>query len=92
MIQVLLSGVLSSVIAAMVIAGFKLLSKTFAGHYKKLEENISRLELKIDYMEIKHEALILALHNYFHNGFYINYKKELERLANDYKFVSKAGE
>ncbi|MDP4172434.1 MAG: hypothetical protein Q8933_00580 [Bacteroidota bacterium] len=89
MIQIILSGIVSSVAAALIISGFKFLSKTISKNIKHLEDNICQLQLKIDYLEIKHEALVLALHNYFHNGFYVNYKNELERLSDDYNFLNK---
>ncbi|MGE5411469.1 MAG: hypothetical protein ACM3MI_10965 [Clostridiales bacterium] len=87
--DIIIGGIVSSVVAALIISGMKAISRAIKRMFRELEEEISQLKLKIDYMEIKHEALVLALHNYFHNGFYCSYKKEVERLSNDYKFINK---
>lgn len=76
------AGLFTAVAAFIIIAGFKWLSYSITSH-------VNRIERKIDYMELKHEALIMALHQYYHNGFYIHYKNELERLSKDYNFVNK---
>ncbi|MGE5680526.1 MAG: hypothetical protein ACM34K_06545 [Bacillota bacterium] len=88
MTQIILGGVISSVLAALIISGFRWISKTLTKGLKNLQDDLSAIRLKADYLEIKHEALVLALHDHFHNGFYINYQNELERLSNDYKFVN----